>query len=51
MHRLIEARHPAIAAAMSHVDASADDLGRLDAERRSEARRRSAEQSPVGGAS
>jgi len=51
MHRLIEAQHPAIAAAMTHVDASANDLGRLDAERRSEARRRSAEQSPVGGAS
>jgi thymidylate synthase ThyX len=50
MHRLIESHHPAIAAAMTHVDASADELGRLDAERRSDARRRSAEQSPVRGA-
>jgi thymidylate synthase ThyX len=50
MHRLIRIHHPAIADAMMHVDASADELGRLEAERRSEARRRSAEQSPVGGA-
>jgi thymidylate synthase ThyX len=50
IYRLIEAHHPAIAAAMRHVDASADELGRLDAERRSDARRQSARQTPVGGA-
>ena len=41
MHRLIrdEAGHRAIAGAMRHVDLSAVDLERLEAERRSEARR------------
>jgi thymidylate synthase ThyX len=50
MHRLIRTHHPGIADAMTHVDASADESGRLEAERRSDARRRSTEQSPVGGA-
>jgi len=41
MHRLIreEAGHRAIAGAMRHLDLSAVDLERLEAERRSEARR------------
>jgi thymidylate synthase ThyX len=44
MHRLIaeQAGHRAIAHAMSFVDHSEADLGRLEAERRSETRRRSA---------
>lgn len=44
MHRLIDevAGHHVIAAAMTFVDHSEADLGRLDAERRSEARRSSA---------
>jgi thymidylate synthase ThyX len=40
MHRLIGEVHPAIAATMSHTDHSKVELERLDAERRSEARRR-----------
>ena len=42
MHRLIAdvAGHRAIAAAMSYADHSSGDLGRLEAERRTEARRR-----------
>ena len=42
MHRLIRDRagHSAIAAAMAFVDESAVDLARLEAERKSEARRR-----------
>ncbi|MDP9341825.1 MAG: FAD-dependent thymidylate synthase [Actinomycetota bacterium] len=40
MHRLIEERHPAIAAAMSFVDHSNVDLERLEAERRTDVRRR-----------
>ena len=39
MHRLIAARHPAIAAAMTFADHSAVDLERLDAERAAERRR------------
>jgi thymidylate synthase ThyX len=39
MHDLIGAVHPAIAAAMTFVDHSPVELGRLAAERRSEARR------------
>jgi thymidylate synthase ThyX len=41
MHRLIAetAGHHAIAAMMEHVDHSGDDLGRLEAERRADARR------------
>ncbi len=45
MHRLIaeEAGHPAVAALMRYVDHSAEpSLGRLDAERRAERRRRAA---------
>jgi len=40
MHRLIEERHPAIAAAMSFADHSNVDLERLEAERRTDLRRR-----------
>src|SRR5439155_26927506 len=40
MHELVAGVHPAIAAAMSFVDHSPVELGRLGAERRSEARRR-----------
>jgi len=39
MHRLIAARHPAIAAAMTFADHSAVDLERLEAERAAERRR------------
>jgi thymidylate synthase ThyX len=39
MHRLIGARHPAIAAAMTFADHSAVDLERLEAERAAERRR------------
>jgi len=39
MHRLIEEHHPAIAAAMSHVNHSAVELERLEGEWRTEARR------------
>ena len=39
MHRLIGARHPAIAAAMSFADHTAVDLERLEAERAAERRR------------
>ena len=41
MHRLIAERagHRAIAEAMTHVDHSDTDLGRLEAERRSDVRR------------
>jgi hypothetical protein len=43
MHRLIadQAGHRAIAAAMSHVSHATEDVSRLEAERRTEARRRS----------
>jgi thymidylate synthase ThyX len=40
MHRRIEEVHPAIAAAMRFVDHSAVDLERLEAERRTEAKRK-----------
>jgi thymidylate synthase ThyX len=40
MHELIEGVHPRIAASMTFVDHSPVELGRLAAERRSEARRR-----------
>jgi thymidylate synthase ThyX len=40
MHELIAEVHPSVAAAMSYVDHSPVELGRLGAERRSEARRR-----------
>jgi thymidylate synthase ThyX len=40
MHRLISERHPAIGAAMRFADHSNVELERLDAERRTEARRR-----------
>jgi thymidylate synthase ThyX len=43
MHRLIDERHPAIAAAMSFADHSPVTLERLDAERRTEARRKALE--------
>jgi thymidylate synthase ThyX len=43
MHRLIEERHPAIAAAISFADHSNVDLERLEAERRTELRRRQLE--------
>jgi thymidylate synthase ThyX len=45
MHRLIEeeAGHTAIAAAMAFADHSSVELERLEAERRTEARRRAAE--------
>ncbi|HXF71004.1 MAG TPA: FAD-dependent thymidylate synthase [Actinomycetota bacterium] len=43
MHRLIGEVHPAIAAAMSYVDHSRVELERLEAERRTEARRRAME--------
>jgi thymidylate synthase ThyX len=43
MHRLIEDRHPAIAAAMVFADHSNVDLERLEAERRTESRRRELE--------
>src|SRR5262249_51121640 len=39
MHRLLAARHPAIAAAMTFADHSAVDLERLEAERAAERRR------------
>jgi thymidylate synthase ThyX len=39
MHQLIESVHPAIAATMTFADHSPVELGRLAAERRSEARR------------
>ncbi len=41
MHRLIEQRHPAIAAAMTFADHSAVDLERLESERAAERRRSS----------
>jgi len=40
MHRLITARHPAIAAAMTFADHSSVDLERLEAERAADRRRR-----------
>ena len=40
MHELIAEVHPSVAAAMSFADHSPVELGRLAAERRSEARRR-----------
>ena len=43
MHRLIEGVHPEIAASMSFVDHSNVDLERLEAERRTEAKREAAE--------
>ena len=43
MHRLIQERHPAVAAAMSFVDHSNVELERLEAERRTESRRRELE--------
>ena len=39
MHELISGVHPAIAGTMTHADHSPVSLGRLAAERRSEARR------------
>jgi thymidylate synthase ThyX len=44
MYRLIEKHHPAIAKAMRHVDHSAVELERLEAERRTEVRRSTLEQ-------
>jgi thymidylate synthase ThyX len=46
MHDLIAGAHPAVAASMVHVDHSPVELGRLAAERRSEARRQELETSP-----
>jgi thymidylate synthase ThyX len=43
MHRLIEERHPAIAASMSFADHSNVDLERLEAERKTDLRRRELE--------
>jgi thymidylate synthase ThyX len=43
MHDLIEERHPAIAAATSFADHSPVTLERLEAERRTEARRKALE--------
>jgi thymidylate synthase ThyX len=43
MHRLIEERHPAVGAAMSFADHSNVDLERLEAERRTDLRRRQLE--------
>ncbi len=51
MHRLIaeQAGHRAIAAAMRFVDHSETDLGRLEAEQRSESKRQSYRAGPVTG--
>jgi thymidylate synthase ThyX len=48
MHRLIGDVHPAMAAAMSFVDHSKVELERLEAERRTEAKRRALEGGSVG---
>jgi thymidylate synthase ThyX len=51
MYRLIEKHHPAIAKCMRHVDHSVAELERLEAERRTEARRWAREQGQPGAAS